>query len=365
MVHTLSRLLIGAALVLACIAFTTTGRGAATFAPAIPLTSHHIYFDHQWYVWLPRHPTYEAVEVMSVDAPFNPYKLVWVIFTERDAPKRQHHFMSERGIAEGVDNFHYREIAYRRAGEAGEGQGVHVSFTALDDAAVEIAIDAEGLPLTTAGLTDQSGHSAAKLVMLFHRERSVRTERNRVAIDGQDFSFHAGDDPGGTHRFIAGYSAGIQIVVIPFGQWSFAADEAHLSDDAAGLSFAVEARTGGIALVAELPGFQDRATVELDATGALERYRHDLGAHRMVISLDEALPLTGAGSQAASRFSVLLDPDEPVASGRVVSAPTESGRRLSWTIDFPSWGLGYPFDSLVEQRDGGTALTVRSARQDD
>ena len=145
--HGLSRLLIGAALVLTCMAFTTTGRGAATFAPAVPLTSHHVHFDHHWYVWLPRHPTYEAVEVMSVDAPHNPYKLVWVIFTERDGEKRQHHFIDDRRITEYVDDFHYRKIDYRRAGEVGEGQSVHASFSGLDGARVEIAIDAEGMPL--------------------------------------------------------------------------------------------------------------------------------------------------------------------------------------------------------------------------
>ena len=118
--HGLSRLLIGAALVLACMAFTTTGRGASVSSPAVPLTSHHVHFDHHWYVWLPRHPTYEAVEVMSVDAPHNPYKLVWVIFTERDGEKRQHHFIDDRRITEYVDDFHYREIDYRRAGEAGK-----------------------------------------------------------------------------------------------------------------------------------------------------------------------------------------------------------------------------------------------------
>ena len=158
--HGLSRLLIGAALVLACMAFTTTGRGASAFAPSLPLVSYHHYFDHQWYVWLPRHPTYEAVEVMSIDAPHNPYRLVWVMFTEREGEKRQHHFIDDRRITEYVDDFHYREIDYRRAGEAGEGQSVHASFTGLDGARVEIAIDAEGMPLgrVGAGLTDQSSH---------------------------------------------------------------------------------------------------------------------------------------------------------------------------------------------------------------
>ena len=365
--HIPSRLLIGAALILACVAFTTTGRSTTASTPVIPLVSHHVNFDHQWYVWLPRHPIYEAVEVLSVDAPHNPYRLVWVIFTERDGEKRQHHFMDDRWIAEGDDDFHYRDIDYRRVGGAGEGQSVDASFTDLDGDRVEVEVDAEGAPLTKtwAGLTDQSGHSAGELVMLFHRERNARADGNRVTIGGQDFSFRDGDDPERTHPFVAAYSAGIQIVVMPFGQWTFSASEARLSDLAAGLSFDVEARTDGIALVADLPGYQNRTTIELDSDGALQRYRHDAGSHRMVISLDEPLPLTGPAPQAASRFSILLDPEEPVASGRVVSEPTESGRRLSWTIDTPSWAAGYPFESLVEERDGAMMLTIRSARQSD
>ena len=61
---------------------------------------------------------------MTVDAPFNPYKLVWVFFTEREGEKRQHHFMDDPSIAEGADYFHYRKIDYRRTGESGAGQSV-------------------------------------------------------------------------------------------------------------------------------------------------------------------------------------------------------------------------------------------------
>lgn len=365
--HGLSRLLIGAALVLACMAFATVGRSAAAAAPAVPLISNHVYFDHHWYVWLPRHPTYEAVEVMSIDAPYNPYRLVWIIFTEREGGKRQHHLMDDQRIAEAVDDFHYREIDYRRAGRAEEGQSVYVSFTDPDGARVEVEVDAEGMPLTEvgAGLTNQSGHSADELVMLFHRQRSTRTDNNRVVIGGTDFSFRVGDDPDGVHRFVAGYSAGIQIVIMPFGQWTFSASETRLSDEAAGLSFNVRERSEGIALVADLPGYQNRATIELDTESALKRYRHDEGSHRMVIALDEAVPLTGSAPRSASRFSVLMDPDEPVAGGRVVSAPTAGGRRLAWTIDTPAWAAGYPFESLIEEQDGGMTLTIRSTRRSD
>ena len=365
--HSLSRLLIAAALIFACVTFTTSGRSTAAATPAIPLISYHQYFDHHWYVWLPSHPMYEAVEVMSIDAPFNPYKLVWVFFTERDGEKRQHHFMDDPLIAESTDYFHYREIDYRRTGEAGEGQGVRVSLTGLDGVPFEVEIDAEGVPLTrdVAGLTNQSGHGVDRVVMLFHRKRTARAERNRVVIGGEDYSFRAGDDPEGMHRFVAAYAAGIQLVVFPFGQWAFKGDETRLGNEAAGFSFAVETREGGVALVSELLGYNNRTTIELDVDGALERYRHDEGAHRMVISLDEALPLAGPAPPSASRFSVLMDPDEPVASGRVVSEPTDSGRRLSWTIDTPSWAAGYPFESLIEERDGGMALTIRSTRSSD
>ena len=363
----LARLLIGAALVLACVAFANTGRSTAASTPAVPLISYHFYYDHHWYVWLPRHPTYEAVEIMTVDAPFNPYRLVWVFFTERDGEKRQHHFMDDPRIAESTDYFHYREIDYRRTGEAGAGQSVHVSLTGLDGVPFEVGIDAAGVPLTQdgAGLTNQSGHGADRVVMLFHRKRTARTESNRVVIGGTDFSFRTGDDPEGEHRFIAAYSAGIQIVVFPFGQWTFEGDETRLGSEAAGFSFAVEGREDGTALVSNLLGYDNRTTIELEADGDLERYRHDVGEHRMVISLDEPLPLAGPAPQSASRFSILMDPDEPVASGSVVSEPTETGRRLSWTIDTPSWAAGYPFESLVEERDDGMTLTIRSKRQSD
>ena len=363
-VHDLSRLMIGATLVLACMAFTSTGRATAGSTPAVPLISYHYHFDHHWYVWLPRHPTYEAVEVMAIDAPYNPYRLIWVFFTERGGEKRQHHFMDDPRIAEGTEYFHHRKIDYRRTGESGAGQSVHVSLTGLDGVPIDIEIDAEGVPLTTdgAGLTNQSGHGADRVVMLFHRKRSARAERNRVTIGGEDYSFRAEDDPEGMHRFLAAYSAGIQIVVFPFGQWAFEGDGTRLSSEAAGFSFTAEGREDGAVLVSDLLGYSNRTAIELDADGDLERYRHDVGEHRMAISLDDALPLTGPAPQSASRFTVLLDPDEPVASGRVVSAPTESGRRLSWTIDTPSWAAGYPFESLVEERDGGMTLTIRSTR---
>ena len=38
---------------------------AGATAPVVPLVTVHNHWDHHWFVWLPRHPVYEAVEVLS------------------------------------------------------------------------------------------------------------------------------------------------------------------------------------------------------------------------------------------------------------------------------------------------------------
>ena len=51
---------------------------AAALEPVVPLLSVHQRWDHHWYVWLPRHPRYEAVEIMWIDSAGSPYRAVWV-----------------------------------------------------------------------------------------------------------------------------------------------------------------------------------------------------------------------------------------------------------------------------------------------
>ena len=351
------------ATVLACVTCIIAPQSLAT-ALVVPLISHHHYWDHHWYVWLPRHPTYEAVEVMSIDSPDNPFEAVWVLFTEREGTKRQLHFFNDRRIVESVEGSHYRDITYQRTGKAGLGQNVRVALTGLDEAKIEIIVGVGDSPLTRigAGLTDQSRHSANRLFLLFHRDRNALATTNTVLIDGYDFSFRPGDDPEGRHRFAAAYSAGIQIALVPFRRWSFAASGTRLVDDTSGLAFAVESRGRATALVADLPGYRNRVTIVLDANGALENYRHDTGAHRMFISLDTALPLDGRAPQSASAFTIHLDPDAPVAHGRVLSEPAVAGRRLSWRFVSPNWAIDYPFESIIETRNGEFTLKTQTQR---
>ena len=331
-------------------------------APVVPLVSAHHHWDHHWFVWMPRHPVYESAEIMSIDAAGNPYRAVWVFFTERHGGKRQVHFFDDRQIVEGFDGSHYRAIDYKRTGTSGRGQSVRVALNGLDDVPIEIAVDLADRPLTRtgAGLTDQSGHSADTLFLLFHRDRNVLARSNEVWIGGRDYSFRIGDDPTGKHRFMVSCSAGIQIAVIPFGHWSFSWHDARLSASAAGLSFVVTKSGGGIRLTASPAGYRNRIAVDLDAGGVLTKYRHDAGTHRLAISLDAAVPLAVDAPRTVSRFAVHMDPERPVARGEVVSEPMEGGRRLTWRLHSPQWAADYPFESLIKPNGDGYTLIIRS-----
>ena len=338
---------------------------ASAAAPAVPLVTSHHYWDHHWFVWLPRHPFYEGVEIMSIDTVGNPYRAVWVFFTERDGGKRQVHFFDDRRIVEGFAGSHYRPIDYERSGTPGRGQSVRVSLTGLDDVPIEIAIDLADQPLNRigAGLTDQSGHAADTLFLLFHRDRNALAKTNEVQIGGSDYSFRTDDDPEGKYRFKASYSAGIQIGIIPFGRWTFSRDETRLSAAAADLSFTGAAHDAGTRLTASPPGYRERIAVDLDAAGALTGYRHDTGTHRLVLSLEGVLPLANDAPRTTRELAIHLDPDTPVARGEVISEPMESGRRLTWRIRSPGWAEGYPFESIIRRDGSGYELTIRSLRR--
>ena len=147
---------------------------AGAQAPAVPLVSVHHSWDHHWFAWLPRHPVYEAAEIMSIDAAGSPYRAVWVFFTERRGGKRQTHFLDDRRIVERFAESHYRPISYERSGAEGRAQSVRVALDGLDGVPIEIAVDLADRKLTReeAGLTDQSGHNADTLFLLFHRDFS-------------------------------------------------------------------------------------------------------------------------------------------------------------------------------------------------
>ncbi len=360
---TASRSLFAGALALLCLAGPLAPARAAS--PVVPMVSYHQYWDHHWFVWLPRHPVYESAEIMSIDTAGSPYRAVWVFFTERKGGKRQLHFFDDRRIVENFPGSHYRPIVYRRSGAAGRAQSVRAALNGPDGAPVEIAVDLADRPLAPVrtGLTDQSGHAADRHFLLFHRERNALTRRNEVRMGGRDYSFGPGDDPAGRHGFVAAYSAGIQIAVIPFGRWSFARRGMQLNSGPAGFPFAVGSSDSGTRLTAPMPGYRNRITVDLDIAGAFTGYRHAAATHRLALKPDGGLPFALDAPRTARRFVIHMNPENPVARGEVVSAPMAGGRRLTWRFDVPRWAAAYPFESVIRAKGSGHSLTIRSLRR--
>jgi len=63
-------------LLLLLVAVPSSASAAEDRGPLVPLTSRFAHWDHHWFVWLPRHRVYEAVEVASMDTPEHPVRLV-------------------------------------------------------------------------------------------------------------------------------------------------------------------------------------------------------------------------------------------------------------------------------------------------
>ena len=261
-----------------------------------PIISTFGHWDHHWYIWLPGDPTYEAVEVMSNDraAPMPP--LVWVFFTERAAPKRQVHYFNDAQLA-AARGGRFSEIAFATAGAKGRPQGIKVSLA--DTVGRPVAIEVQFAPeaqLTTrgAGLTNQSGHSADRHLLLFFREKNVFAQLRHVTIAGVDVAY---PQPGENHPipWPATYSSNIYVAVFPFEE-RHAAFGAGGSVEADVVRFSA-ADPDGVA-VADLV---DHTKLELVATpdGRLQSYRHRSGSHVLVIDFEPPLLAPDRVSDAA------------------------------------------------------------------
>ncbi|HEU4478471.1 MAG TPA: hypothetical protein VFR80_08125 [Pyrinomonadaceae bacterium] len=68
----------------AAIIVTAAVVGHAQSKPLVPVNTNFSYWDHHWIMWIPKHPLYEAVEVLSVDGATDPNeRLIRVFFTEK------------------------------------------------------------------------------------------------------------------------------------------------------------------------------------------------------------------------------------------------------------------------------------------
>jgi hypothetical protein len=308
--------------------------------PVVPLVSFYAHWDHHWYVWLEGDATYEAVEVMSrgpADAP-----QVWVFFTERAAPKRQHHFTNDRQLAKAF-GWQLREMTFSTAGPASEAQSLTVGLRGPDDRPVSIAIErnpAAALSAERGGLTNQIGHSGDRLVLLFFRERGALTAKASVTIDGVEV---ARPRPGASYNapFEAAYSSNIIVSGFPFTTWKLSL---HKSNDGWRANLA------------------NGSVVQLETAGAseLRTYVQGEGEHRLAVRFEPAIPpVERLAAGFDTKFAVSLDRFADLVQGRMRAEPGPAGAHFDWSFEMPGWLRGRAMQAVMAVDPGGDVTVAQ------
>lgn len=348
--HPLTHVFLTPAVFIAFASLTTVSAHASE--PIVPFNPRFSHWDHHWYVWLPRDPVYEAVEVMSATAPKSP--LVWAFLTERAAPKRQHHYINDRALA-AATGWIYAEIGYDASGSADGPLGLSVRFTDTDGKPVAIAIGfppGASLSRSGAGLTDQIGHSGDRVFLIFYREQGARTEQSRVTIGGIEMSQPPADAP--PLPFRAAYSRNIFVAAIPFG----ASRVAFGAGRGADLDFMEQTSAeAGHRLYVATRAQGERIELVADSEGRLEQFLDRRGPHVFAVDFSPALADSGE-----SAYRVTLDDFHGLVSGAVRATRQDGDLILDWQHQQPAWTRGYPLRTQLKRgADGEIAMTVSKA----
>lgn len=329
--------------------------------PIVPFCASFTHWDHHWFIWLPRDPDFEAVEIHSQDARTGAAPLVWVYFTERQPPKRQVNFVNDETLAR-LRGWMFRDIGYEIRNRPGTPRGVDARFS--DDKGRAIFIAAEFVPempfsARGAGVTDQMGHGADGAFLLLYRQATAEATSSKVLISGVDVSaqLSGGSNP---LPFHAAYSPNTFNAAILFRDCHVTFDGASAGKPPSVLAFAEQ--KAGSAGARRFTARRGELEFELvtDAEGATERYSLRRPGHAFTAAFNP--PLGGAGGND-SWFSLSLDGLQDLVGGRVAISASGAGRTLHWRPESPVWTRGYAFQTrLRPSGDNSLPIDGRSMR---
>jgi hypothetical protein len=318
--------------------------------PLYPVRATFSYWDHHWFMWLPRDPIFEAAEIHANDAGPGGTPLVWVYFTQRAQPKTQTNYANNAAFAE-ARHWMYRDIAYAATGSPGEPYSVSASFTDDRGRAVSIKVAfAAGSKLSTygAGVTDQLGHGADSAFLLLYRDATATPQSSSVTIDGTDVSAPVPGVPDPL-PFHTAYSPKTINAAILFGDSHAGFSESGRPDPAHRL-FVTN---------------QNGITTELmtDDAQRTETYRLRSSTHLLTIAFTPALPAFGTTADQVSSFSIAVDDLGGLEGGTVSVHATARETVLDWHPDMPAWTRAYPFRTAVQLDPSGTfAMSAHTLR---
>lgn len=329
--------------------------------PLIPINTTFNHWDHHWFVWLPKHPTYECIEVMSRETESGKTPAVWVFLTERAGQKRQVHYLNDKALA--WPGTIVRDITYQKQGGLG-AQSVRVTLADKDNVPIDLAVNVDpSAPMSKAGLTNQSGHSAGGIFMLFFREEAALAASNRVSIGGGDYSFNTQEGLAEKYPFMSAYSRGIFVATLPYGQARVSIkDGVILHNDRLALSRSAE--NGSIAYQSVPTPDGGFVSLEADEDGGLRSYRRVAGKHEMRIAFEPALRAPESGTNTSTRYSISLDGFNDVVTGSMQTAENAGAWTFRWQHDQPQWAKASALTSTIQPDSDqkGYLLTVAPAR---
>jgi hypothetical protein len=327
---------------------------AVAEAPMVPLVSGLHHWDHHWYIWLPGDPDYEAVEVMVAERGPNAVPLVWVFFTERDGSKQQVHYYNDPRIA-ALTGAQSRDIAFAMTGSEGEPRGLSVSLVGLTGRPIEIGASfspGAGMVTTGAGLTNQSGHSADRVLLIFFREKNAFAQTWHVTIAGTEATK---PQPGVNHPtpFPAAYSSNIFVGLFPFGIQHVSFADVRPGEEKDVAHFTPSGEIGTYSAT-RLDGSRVELVTGPDAS--LQHYRHRNGPHVLEVSFVPPLPSPGRlTADVDSAYRISLDGFHDLLAGTVHANRKDDGIILDWAFDAPDWTRSHPLRTTAMLRDRSVA----------
>ena len=317
--------------------------------PLVPLSRIVDHWDHHWFLWLPRHPTYEAVEVASREPDRDGRAAVWVWFTERDGVKRQIHYRNAPQLAEFVRGM-YRPIDYMISGEDGRPRGLKVRFDDIDGKPVDIDVAFDPTQMLSrqgAGLTDQSGHMSDSAFLIFYRDTGALARDAHVSIAGTNATFDR-NEAIGAFRFKWAYSHNITIGLIRYGSFKVSFGPGGYIPSQAGDGYVQQRPWGG------------SVTLKSDSRGRLEEYvDRAAGGDFLRIVFDPPLPSCGSETmRQSSAFSISIAATADVVKGRVETLCGDHTQVLAWQPTEPSWAIKQPYRSEISRVDDHSVLVA-------
>lgn len=231
------------------------------------------------------------------------------------ARKRQHFFYNDAAVAKDESatyvEMHFDASTYRNGVPRPmllTGDFVGIGALRFD------TTFAANTKLWHAGITNQSGHSEDRLVLLFYRDRACATPTATLSIDGTDvpLALDLGER--------LAYSQGIAIGIIPFGTFT-----------------------------------NTSRSVERDARGIVA-YVHETFGSTFRCEYDVPLDPNVAGE---TTYHISLGSYRDITSGRVYLKPSAREVFMRYEPLVPHWARAYAFDVHFD-RSSGSLMVARA-----